>query len=169
MSHATHANAALTPRARLRLARLVVDQGWPTARAAERFDVSWKTSKKWAERYRSEGAAGMLDRSSAPHRQPNRTRQPCSPDRTRNGRRRSIVGVEHAEGPGRSHPKRPDLPNAGLCDFWQRASSRGLSPDFVDHSSLNLHGARLIGRLEGRHPNCVRLPGLYEPFRAIAG
>ena len=29
MSHATHANAALTPRARLRLARLIVDEGWP--------------------------------------------------------------------------------------------------------------------------------------------
>jgi len=28
VSHATHANAALTPRARLRLARLIVDGGW---------------------------------------------------------------------------------------------------------------------------------------------
>ncbi|MCM0622893.1 leucine zipper domain-containing protein, partial [Nocardioides bruguierae] len=76
MSHATHANAALTPRARLRLARLVVDQGWPLARAAERYDVSWRTAKKWADRYRDEGPAGMLDRSSAPHRQPNRTPAP---------------------------------------------------------------------------------------------
>ena len=47
MSHATHANAALTPRARLRLARLIVDDGWPTARAAERYDVTWKTASKW--------------------------------------------------------------------------------------------------------------------------
>ncbi|GCD88591.1 IS481 family transposase [Nocardioides sp. LS1] len=76
MSHATHANAALTPRARLRLARLVVEQGWPIPRAAERYDVSWKTAKKWADRYRTEGAAGMADRSSRPHRQPNRTPQP---------------------------------------------------------------------------------------------
>jgi hypothetical protein len=36
----SHANAALTPRARLRLARLIVEQGWPVARAAERYDVS---------------------------------------------------------------------------------------------------------------------------------
>ena len=76
MSHATHANAALTPRARLRLARLVVDHGWPPARAAERYDVSWRTAKKWADRYRDEGHAGMLDRSSAPHRQPNLTPAP---------------------------------------------------------------------------------------------
>jgi transposase InsO family protein len=73
MSHATHANAALTPRARLRLARLVVDKKWSPARAAERYDVSWRTAKKWADRYRSEGLSGMNDRSSRPHHQPNRT------------------------------------------------------------------------------------------------
>jgi hypothetical protein len=28
VAHATHSNAALTPRARLRLARLIVDHGW---------------------------------------------------------------------------------------------------------------------------------------------
>jgi transposase InsO family protein len=76
MSHATHANAALTPRARLRLARMIVDHGWPVARAAERYDVSWKTAHKWAARYASEGPAGMLDRSSRPHRQPSRTPAP---------------------------------------------------------------------------------------------
>ena len=76
MSHATHANAALTPRARLKIARLIVDQGWLPARAAERFDVSWRTAKKWADRYRDEGAAGMTDRSSAPRHQPNRTPTP---------------------------------------------------------------------------------------------
>ena len=69
----SHANAALTPRARLRLARLVVDQGWPIARAAERYDVSWPTAKRWADRYRQLGPAGMDDASSRPHRSPNRT------------------------------------------------------------------------------------------------
>ncbi len=76
MSHATHANAALTPRARLRLARLIVDEDWSIPRAAERYDVSWRTAKKWADRYRCEGPAGMVDRSSRPHRQPNRTPTP---------------------------------------------------------------------------------------------
>jgi transposase InsO family protein len=60
----------------LRLARLIVEHGWPPARAAERYDVSWKTAAKWADRYRAEGPAGMVDRSSAPHRQPNRTPAP---------------------------------------------------------------------------------------------
>lgn len=72
----SHANAALTPRARLRLARLVVDRGWPIARAAERYDVSWPTAKRWADRYRSMGPAGMGDRSSRPHRVANRTPVP---------------------------------------------------------------------------------------------
>ena len=76
MSHATHANAALTPRARLRLAQLIVDHGWSPARAAERYDVSWRTAKKWADRYGAEGEAGMVDRSSRPHHQPNRTTAP---------------------------------------------------------------------------------------------
>ena len=72
----SHANAALTPRARLKLARLIVDQHWPVARAAERFDVSWPTAKRWADRYRQCGEAGMTDRSSRPHRQPTKTPAP---------------------------------------------------------------------------------------------
>jgi len=58
------------------VARLIVDRGWSPARAAERYDVSWRTAAKWAARYRSEGPAGMADRSSRPHRQPSRTPAP---------------------------------------------------------------------------------------------
>ena len=70
-----HANAVLTPRGRLLLARLVVDQGWPIVRAAEHFHVSWPTAKRWATRYVEMGEAGMCDRSSRPHHSPNRTSQ----------------------------------------------------------------------------------------------
>jgi transposase InsO family protein len=68
-----HANAALTPRARLAVARLVVDQGVPVAEVAARFQCAWPTVKRWAERY----AAGepMHDRSSRPHRMPAKTDQ----------------------------------------------------------------------------------------------
>src|SRR6188472_1068703 len=71
-----HANAALTPKHRLRLARLIVDDGWPPSRAAEFFNVSWRTAAKWAQRYRDEGVNGMLDRPSARHRQHAKTPQP---------------------------------------------------------------------------------------------
>lgn len=72
----SHANAALTPRGRLRLARLIVKDGWPIARAAERYEVSWPTAKRWAERYRCQGVAGMADRSCRPRHSPLRTPQP---------------------------------------------------------------------------------------------
>jgi transposase InsO family protein len=71
-----HANAALTPKARLKIAHLIVDDGWPIARAAERFQCSWPTAKRWADRYRQLGEDGMNDRSSRPHRQPSKTPQP---------------------------------------------------------------------------------------------
>jgi len=72
----SHANAALTPRQRLRIARLIVDDGWPVRHAALFFHVSWPTAKRWADRYAAMGETGMQDRSSRPHRSPNRT----SPD-----------------------------------------------------------------------------------------
>lgn len=72
----SHANAALTPRARLKLARLVVDEGWSIPQAARRFDVCYRTAQRWARRYVEMGQAGMQDRSSRPHRSPNRTRRP---------------------------------------------------------------------------------------------
>ncbi len=72
----SHANAALTPRARLRLARLIVEDGWPVARAAERFQVAWTTANRWASRYRLQGPAGMTDRSSRPHHSPRTTPAP---------------------------------------------------------------------------------------------
>ena len=69
----SHANACLTPRGRLKLARCVVEEGWPLRRAAERFQVSVPTAKRWADRYRDSGEAGMVDRSSRPARSPQRT------------------------------------------------------------------------------------------------
>lgn len=71
-----HVNAALTPKHRLRLARLIVEDGWPPSRAAEFFNVSWRTAAKWAQRYREEGPVGMNDRSSARRTQHAKTRQP---------------------------------------------------------------------------------------------
>ncbi len=70
----SHANATLTPITRLRLARLIVDDGWTYAAAAKMFMVAPKTAGKWAQRYRLEGPAGMVDRScSRPHTSPTKT------------------------------------------------------------------------------------------------
>ena len=66
-----HANAALTPRHRLIVARLVIEDGWPVSEVAARFQVSWPTVKRWADRYRA--GQSMQDRSSRPRHSPNRT------------------------------------------------------------------------------------------------
>ena len=71
----SHRNAALTPVQRLRLARLIVDDGWSISAAADYYRVSWDTASKWSRRYVDLGAEGMTDRSSRPHRHPNRTPQ----------------------------------------------------------------------------------------------
>ena len=75
----SHANARLAPKGRLALAQCVVDDGWGLRRAAERFQVSAMTAKRWADRYRQLGEAGMHDRPSRPHRSPRRT--PCRTER----------------------------------------------------------------------------------------
>ncbi|MEV6287180.1 IS481 family transposase [Kribbella sp. NPDC051770] len=69
----SHVNATLTPRTRLRLARLIVEDGWACSAAAKMFMVATKTARKWAQRYRDEGIAGMADRSSRPHHSPTKT------------------------------------------------------------------------------------------------
>jgi transposase len=56
-----HANATLTPKGRLLLARRIVDEGWPIVRAVEHFTVSWPTAKRWAVRYAEMGEAGVVD------------------------------------------------------------------------------------------------------------
>jgi hypothetical protein len=71
-----HANALLTPRARLRLARLIIEDGWPPSAAATMFMVSTVTARKWAARLRAEGPAGMADRSSRPRSMPTKTPPP---------------------------------------------------------------------------------------------
>jgi transposase-like protein len=55
------------------MVRRVVDQRWSLANAAAAVGVSERTCAKWVRRYRSEGAAGLLDRSSVPLSVPHRT------------------------------------------------------------------------------------------------
>jgi transposase InsO family protein len=61
-----HANAALSFRQRERMVRRVVDHGWSVREVALAAEVSARTAGKWVARYRAEGSAGLLDRSSAP-------------------------------------------------------------------------------------------------------
>src|SRR5215813_4320972 len=62
-----HKNARLTPRGRERIVRQVESGQTPEA-VAKAAGVCPRTVRKWVERYRREGLAGLQDRSSRPHR-----------------------------------------------------------------------------------------------------
>lgn len=78
MAHARaqHPNAVLTPAGRRRMVACVIVRGWTIEATAERFQLDAKTVRKWRDRFLAEGAAGLLDRSSRPHRSPARTAEP---------------------------------------------------------------------------------------------
>lgn len=67
----THANAPFAELGRLKLAQLVVDDGWPVERVADRFQCASGTVRRWAARYRA--GEPMTDRSSRPLSSPHRT------------------------------------------------------------------------------------------------
>ena len=67
-----HPNARLTVHARRELVRRV-EAGWPAGEVATQLGVSRATVYKWWRRWRDEGEAGLVDRSSRPHRSPTRT------------------------------------------------------------------------------------------------
>src|SRR5262249_37209138 len=67
------ANAALSLNQRRRMARRALEQGWTLTSAARAAGVSGRPAAKWVARYRAEGEAGLVDRSSAAHRVANRT------------------------------------------------------------------------------------------------
>jgi len=68
-----HRTARLNLFGRQLLIDRVLGQGWTVATAAEAQGISRATGHKWVRRYRLEGPAGLLDRSSRPHRSPNVT------------------------------------------------------------------------------------------------
>lgn len=62
-----HKNARLTRHGRERIVRQVESGQTPEA-VAEAAGVCPRTVRKWVDRYRREGLAGLDDRSSRPHR-----------------------------------------------------------------------------------------------------
>jgi transposase InsO family protein len=63
-----HQNARLTRHSRAELVRRVLVEGQAPMAVATAMGVSAKTVSKWVARFVVEGAAGLVDRSSRPHR-----------------------------------------------------------------------------------------------------
>lgn len=65
-----HRRAKLTVLGRQLLVNRIVVDGMAVAHAAAMVGVSRQTAWKWLRRFETEGEAGLLDRSSRPHRMP---------------------------------------------------------------------------------------------------
>jgi transposase InsO family protein len=68
-----HANAPLSPKGRQLLIDRIKQDSQTVCEVAESFGISERTARKWLARYRAEGPAGLVDRSSAPNVVANRT------------------------------------------------------------------------------------------------
>jgi transposase InsO family protein len=62
-----HKNARLTPRGRERIVRQI-ENGQSAQAVAQAAGICPRTVRKWVDRYRRAGLAGLQDRSSRPHR-----------------------------------------------------------------------------------------------------
>jgi transposase InsO family protein len=89
-----HKNARLTPHGREHIVRAVTSGQTPKA-VAQAAGVCPRTVRKWVGRYRIEGAAGLCDRSSRPHRLHRPTPQAIV-DQVEGLRRRRYTGKQIA-------------------------------------------------------------------------
>ena len=90
-----HQNAKLTPQSRADVVRRVLDEGQTPTAVATAVGVCARTVRKWVARYQAEGAAGLHDRSSRPHRSP-RALGPAIAARVVALRRRRWTGTQIA-------------------------------------------------------------------------
>src|SRR5580658_562631 len=107
-----HKNARLSFRSRESLARFVVEQGATRKAAAAAFRVGAKTAGKWVSRYLAGGAAGLLDRSSRPHRSPRRLSESLSGH---------VVELRRTHMPGYEIARRTGASSASVSRILRRA------------------------------------------------
>ena len=89
-----HKNARLTVHGRERIVELL-QGGHSVAQVAEKMGVTEKTVRKWRDRHRAEGLAGLQDRRSRPHRL-HRPTPPEVIERIESLRRQRMPGKEIA-------------------------------------------------------------------------
>ncbi len=61
-----HKNARMTPLGRAEMVRRILGDGRPVAEVAAGFGISERTARKWLSRWRTDGEAGLENRSSRP-------------------------------------------------------------------------------------------------------
>jgi transposase InsO family protein len=91
-----HGNARTCPNSRRLLVARVENRNWSVMAAAAAAGVSERTVWRWLRRFREEGEAGLLDRSSRPLRSP-RQLAPAKVDAVRSLRKLRMTAVQIAE------------------------------------------------------------------------
>ena len=72
-----HKNARLTPRGRAEMVRRIIEERQAVEVVAAGYGLSERTVRKWLGRFRKEGASGLENRSSRPHRIANQMADSC--------------------------------------------------------------------------------------------
>ncbi len=105
----------------------VLQRRWTIEMTVERFQVDAKTVRKWSDRFIAEGAGGLLDRSSRPHRSPNRTTTERR-DEVSRLRRQHRWGADHiADQTGLAASTVQNILNANGCGRLDRGD-RAVEP-----------------------------------------
>lgn len=155
-----HQNARLTPRGREHMVNMVLSGQTPKA-VGEAVGVCPRTVKKWVERFKAEGLAGLQDRSS----RPDRLRQPTPQaivDRIETLRRQRLTGKAIAAETGISTAtvsrvlKRLGLnrssalePAAPPCRYQRERPGELIHIDIKKLGRFDRTGHRITGRQTG--------------------
>jgi len=114
-----HSRARTCPASRALLVQRVRDEHWPPVRAALAAGISVRTVYKWLARHRAEGATGLKDRSSRPHRSPTRLPEEW---------RQLMLELRAGRMCGRRIAERLGRPYATVARWLQRAGLGRLKP-----------------------------------------
>lgn len=128
-----------------------VQMGWPAAQVAEQLGISRATAYKWVRRYRAEGEAGLLDRSSRPH---------CSPRRTTDALETRILAAraEWRYGPDRLGPLLGLPPSTVHRVLHRRGFSRLRDADRVTAAPVRYVACHPGALLHQDHKKLGRIP-----------
>src|SRR5215469_3376833 len=158
-----HANARTCPNSRRLLVRRIEEEDWSLVAAAEAAGISERSARKWLDRWRTEGETGLLDRSSAPKRIPNRTPE-ATVEAIAALRRLRMTAAEIAEALGlalstvslwlariglgkRSRLQPPEPPNR----YERKRPGELIHVDIKKLGRIGQPGHRALGRGPGRH------------------
>lgn len=133
------------------LVHRVLDLGWPAAHVAEQLGISRATAYKWVGRYRAEGQAGLVDRSSRPHRSPRRLTEPVEA-------RILAARAEWRYGPDRLGPLLGMPPSTVHRVLQRRGFSRLRDADRVTAAPVRYQACHPGALLHQDHKKLGRVP-----------